>query len=893
MASKTLRAGDTAARSNNIQKAISDYEQAVKCDVTKTGTTSNNDGIPDYLKGLVNRNTAVLRKTISPVLAQKMLIILVKELHIMTNSVAKMKNKTTVVKKSRENNQWEFSHAIAFWGLMILLFLPPYFRGLFFQPEQERALISTAVIFWFAWLWKWSKRDNEFLSHPLDYFVLAFPIVYLISAFQAANYGLAVDEVVKTILYFLVYWLASRLIRDEKDITTILHVIYISALGVALAGLATTTGIIHINDGFKDGRIYSSFQYPNALASYLAAVTFIGFYLWRRTGISFTISTGEEQKKVPIRLSTEFFFQYLYTAGNFLLFTVFLGTKSQGGLLVFSLMLVIFIAGLPKGGRIPVFIHILLTGAFSGLAAWRFVSVAVNKSNGSAWFWLFAGLVLALVGQALYSLTERKGLLQWITVHRKGILAVILLTVLAGCAGVSVYVNTHTGEVRALLQLDDIHLRSAIERFYFYRDALKMFALRPLLGWGGGGWQEAYRSFQSYMYNSNQVHNDYLQIMVETGILGLLTITGIWASFLRIAHQLYQGARENVPARTLFWIITVAAVSIGAHAAIDFDLSLSAITLVLFTLFGIMRSFLAHPAADVEKKKNNKYVPPNNAVLAGASIASALILFFGGCLATAYSSYINVIQAKSYDQALSLIQKAIAYNPFNPIYYDDTNPPIPSLYHVDLLHLYQAQGKLDDAMAASMRAVELSKYNANSYADLSTLYSANKKTPEAVQAAEKALSLAPFQIQWYEFLSKTYLIAGYNELTAGKRDEAKEYFEKAEGVPAKIQIRMDTLSDEEKRLWKDAPPMTVTPTVKLSVGASQYLLGQWTEADSNLKATLDDDKNKGEAFLWLAVLRNKQDRAQEAQDFLAQAKKLSPDLAKDYEQLKSLPVLRR
>ena len=124
-------------------------------------------------------------------------------------------------RKSVQNNKevkeagGNYLHTIAFWGLAVLLFLPPYFRGLFFAPEQEKALIFAAVILWVAWLWKWLNRDYSFLSHPLDYFVLAFPATYLISSFQAVNHGLALDEVVKTTLYFTVYWLASRLVRND------------------------------------------------------------------------------------------------------------------------------------------------------------------------------------------------------------------------------------------------------------------------------------------------------------------------------------------------------------------------------------------------------------------------------------------------------------------------------------------------------------------------------------------------------------------------------------------------------------------------------------------------------------------------------------------------------
>ena len=219
-------------------------------------------------------------------------------------------------------------------------------------------MIFAAVILWVAWLWKWLNRDYSFLSHPLDYFVLAFPAVYLISAFQAANHGLALDEVVKTTLYFTVYWLTSRLVRSDQEAGTILGVIYLGAVGVALAGLATATGLVQIKDGFLGGRIYSTFQYPNALASYLAAAVFTGLYLWRRAGTPGSNGFNPIIKEMPDWLSRAKLKPYLYAAGNFLLFAVLLGTRSNGGLLVFSFVFVLYLIGLPKGNRIPVFLHI-------------------------------------------------------------------------------------------------------------------------------------------------------------------------------------------------------------------------------------------------------------------------------------------------------------------------------------------------------------------------------------------------------------------------------------------------------------------------------------------------------------------------------------------------------
>ncbi|TEB10365.1 hypothetical protein Psfp_04180 [Pelotomaculum sp. FP] len=806
----------------------------------------------------------------------------------MVAAKSKNKKKIEAVKSNLQNNQLDLGHAIAFWGMGVLLFLPPYFRGLFFQPEQERALFFATVLFGVAWLWKWSKRDNSFLSHPLDYFVLAFPIVYLISAFQAANYGLAVDEVVKTALYFMVYWLSSRLVRNDKDIVTILHIIYISAVGVALAGLATATGIIEINDGFLNGRIYSSFQYPNALASYLAAVIFIGLYLWRKTSlqeldgvVKLTIS-----KYVPAWLNLNNISHYLYAAGNFLLFAVLLGTKSYGGLLVFSLVFVLFIIGLSKCNRIPVILHFALIGMSSTIAIWQFLSAVSTQKMVLAWLWIFIGLTVTLTGQFLYLSAEKRGICWRIEGNKKITIGILLLVVIVLAVGLGYYLNTHPDIVKKITEQIILKFRNAIERFYFYHDAMKMFRERSIIGWGGGGWQEAYRAFQGYFYTSNQVHGNYFQIMVEAGALGLLTILGIWVTFLYIANRLYHGAKEDVSAGILIWTITIAALSVGAHAVIDFDLSLSALSMVLWTLFGLARGILSHSTNKAEEKNSRRYVPPNNAVLVGASVVTVLLLIFSGALVTSSNSYTNAKHAKSYDQALALLQKASVYNPTNATYHLDP------VYRVDLAHLYLAQGKMDQSIAEACLAVKLSQYNDARYADLSVIYVAAKKNDEAVQAAHKALSLAPFEIQRYELLSQTYFVAGYNELNDDNRDAAKQYFEQVAGVPAKIQRQIETIDEEEKRLWKDAPPMTVTPTVKLYLGSSQYLLGKWAEADSNLQAALADNKTKGAASLWLAALRDKQGQVQESQDLLVQASKLSPELANKYDQLKSLPILK-
>ncbi|MCL6639362.1 MAG: hypothetical protein K6T80_06755, partial [Firmicutes bacterium] len=130
-------------------------------------------------------------------------------------------------------------HTWIFWGLLMLLFLAPYFRGLFFAPDQEVALLIAGFLFLAASFWRWTRREHIFLQSPLDWAVLALPVAYLASSFQAANTGLAVDSVVETILYFLVFWLVSRLALNEMNAVTLMRVVWTTAAGVSLAGLAT------------------------------------------------------------------------------------------------------------------------------------------------------------------------------------------------------------------------------------------------------------------------------------------------------------------------------------------------------------------------------------------------------------------------------------------------------------------------------------------------------------------------------------------------------------------------------------------------------------------------------------------------------------------------------
>jgi O-antigen ligase len=93
------------------------------------------------------------------------------------------------------------------------------------------------------------------------------------------------------------------------------------------------------------------------------------------------------------------------------------------------------------------------------------------------------------------------------------------------------------------------------------RDCLRMFAKRPFLGWGLGTFPIVYPGFRSFYttFFVNQAHNDYLQLLVETGVAGFsIAVWFMVLVFRRAAGKLKNWTDINlqIPANAaLFYVL--------------------------------------------------------------------------------------------------------------------------------------------------------------------------------------------------------------------------------------------------------------------------------------------------------------------------------------------------
>ena len=125
-------------------------------------------------------------------------------------------------------------------------------------------------------------------------------------------------------------------------------------------------------------------------------------------------------------------------------------------------------------------------------------------------------------------------------------------------------------------------------RVTILKDSLKIVKERPLLGWGFGAFPIIYPSFRSFYtdFSVNAAHDDFLEITVETGLLGL----GIALSFLyllfrvgitRVKHWTHE------PGNTTALAALVGCMGLIVHSFSDFNLQVPANAALFFSLAAI------------------------------------------------------------------------------------------------------------------------------------------------------------------------------------------------------------------------------------------------------------------------------------------------------------------
>ncbi|MDI3525716.1 MAG: hypothetical protein PWP42_966, partial [Candidatus Atribacteria bacterium] len=536
-------------------------------------------------------------------------------------------------------------------ALFFLVFLSPYYRGLYFEYEKYPflAALNGIVLLWL--LWRSYNKEWLHFGDITEWLYAGFALLYLLNLPLAADKGLAFQEFITYATCFFLF-LAMRKLRIPLSLKKLFLFLFgLNGLILALLGFSYQMGWIDpqsmflkmsFRDLFLGGRLNASFQYPNTAGAYFA----MGY-------ISVLVFILLEEKlswRIPGFLV------------SFMLLGAFFFTYSRGGYITFPLSLVflLFVLQPPEAAR-------LLTYNLGSAAIFlpflpKTETLLLQKNPFFFGHLITASIAFAIFGELVTQLFQKRS----VAINRKK-LAILIST--AVVLFVLLFVTATKSDflpARFAQRIKDINLQthSVVERFLFYRDALKIFSLRPLNGWGGGAWKTLYFKFQSAPYFTESTHNFYVQILVESGILGILLFLSLFVFIFKKALQSEFG-KEQILQKGILGILLMGLL----HSLIDVNFSLGAFQLTVWSFAGLAVPERGIAIEKTSKRKEYAHQSKMRVILTTFSVIVSAVLMVLCLIMSQSTNY--AIQAEYYlnqghwKEAALLAEKSLHFNPWN------------------------------------------------------------------------------------------------------------------------------------------------------------------------------------------------------------------------------------
>jgi len=125
-------------------------------------------------------------------------------------------------------------------------------------------------------------------------------------------------------------------------------------------------------------------------------------------------------------------------------------------------------------------------------------------------------------------------------------------------------------------------------RIQIARDSIPMIKAHPLMGWGLGTFTTVYPKYRTFYADVfiNAAHNDYVQVLAETGAMGFLAVLGfLGVVYVRAFRKLRGPGLDLTQAVTLAALLGVTGILI--HSFVDFNLQIPANAALFYVLAAI------------------------------------------------------------------------------------------------------------------------------------------------------------------------------------------------------------------------------------------------------------------------------------------------------------------
>lgn len=333
-------------------------------------------------------------------------------------------------------------------------------------------------------------------------------------------------------------------------------------------------------------------------------------------------------------------------------------------------------------------------------------------------------------------------------------------------------------------------------RFYNWQAALDQFKVSPVIGTGAGTHLYYGRFFRrpQIQWDPEHAHSDYLEILAEYGLVGLVGITvfvfvhlnsclrAAGAGARNVSGDFDHSLRDN---RLALQIGAISAISaIGAHSVTDFNLHIPGNALLFAFIFGIT----ANPDGATY---------PDSASAPGARLFQGLLVVLSiGILASGLPKLPGdywcerariSMHYRDYPAAVEFARKSQHFEKRNP----DSHHLLAGAYAglaMAELDPVKRRNLLESSIAESRASLQLFPYDEHALMRLARVLDEAKRFREAGEAYRKAIALDPN-------LASIHALYAKHLTKVGRLDEAEQALNKANLLRAPNSVTKGTPLD--------------------------------------------------------------------------------------------------
>jgi len=648
-----------------------------------------------------------------------------------------------------------------------LMFFTPYFRGLFFDTDFYWVSLVVMVCF-LAWaLYAYIKKKTITGIYCSIFFI---PIMYVLAFFTAESPASNFDNLFRWLAYACFFVMLVEMRKDVKAGKWTPYIFQATGLALALFSFLGYLGWIPYKDIVLSDRLSGPFQYPNTFAAVMGA-----YWLY--------------SLMMAIRHSAPLRERVFYSASLVLFGTNFLLAFSRGALIVLPVAWLIGLILLRSKSQWMLILYTLMSGLLSLLT--------MVLADGSAWIALLILILCSAVPAAVTYWLSKRGTEESFKVklleqHGRWATPVVILVI----GALLVLDLMNQGLVYGVLpdalqkQISSINLEtgSVLGRLGFYDDALRISQHYPLLGAGGEGWRILYVQYQTEPYMSNEIHNGYLEVLLNIGIIGSAVFLIVFA--LLITAMFKGRARQDTAAgQTAITGMISAAVMLFVHAFFDFNFSFGSYWFIILWILAM--------AVPVEGKLFNlKLKLGNDALAKYAALASkvAIVLLvlagiFFNTRAYAAASKAKINNRMTVNEVVDRLESAFGMNPYNVNY----GLNLASLYAQWYANT-QDESMKQKAIDIVDKVIKLEPNNSRVLYSAGEIYLRFMEWDQAFAYMDMAISKEPFEVSFYAATIplKQQLGARY----ADDADKSRGYLESAIADYEKYESWYSTFKDQ-------------------------------------------------------------------------------------------------